>query len=444
MNRRHTWVKAIAGSAALALALTACAEDADEPDATPDPTAEETPVEDDFLDAQCAADASSDSVLKVAGILPLTGSLAFLGPPEVAGVGLAVNDIQAAGGVAGTEACYVMLDSGDADDASVSNASAQAAINGNASVVIGAAASSVTRLIIDAITSEPIVQISPANTAADFSGYSPFYFRTAPPDGIQGAALGNLLVEEGNLRVAFIVFNDVYGTGLRDVVQGVIEESGGEVVFGAAGAGQEFAPGQTVFSTEVSGARATNPDAIVVLAFDETKSIVPELANQGWDMERAYFTDGNTTSYADDFDPGTLEGAKGTIPGADPSGGFKDRVNGWYEQVEGDTLDSYSYAAESYDAVILAALAAHQGGSTDPETIQANLHSVSGADGGTECLTYADCVALIDAGETINYTGPSGSGPFDDENDPSSAFVGIWEWDGNNEIAIVGQVEGAK
>ena len=64
---------------------------------------------------------SADS-FKVGGILPITGNLAFLGPPEIAGVGLAVSDINAAGGVNGADACHQIEDSGDSTDLSVSTA----------------------------------------------------------------------------------------------------------------------------------------------------------------------------------------------------------------------------------------------------------------------------------------------------------------------------------
>ena len=61
-----------------------------------------------------------------------------------------------------------------------------------------------------------------------------------------------------------------------------------------------------------------------------------------------------------------------------------------------------------------------------PQTVQQNFAAVSGANGGEECTNYADCTALLDEGSEIRYTGPSGIGPIDEENDPSSAFVGIY------------------
>jgi neutral amino acid transport system substrate-binding protein len=206
-----------------------------------------------YTAADCAADATSDNTFKVGTLLPTTGNLAFLGPPEIAGVGLAVADINAAGGVNGTDACVYNTDSGDSSDMSVSTASAEDLIAQKVSFVLGAASSSVSLNVVDAITEAGIVQISPANTAATLSGYSPFYFRVAPPDTVQGDALGQLITGEGNASVAFLVFNDSYGTGLRDSTEAAIVEAGGEVVYGAKGAGQEFPPSQTTFSSEAVG-----------------------------------------------------------------------------------------------------------------------------------------------------------------------------------------------
>jgi neutral amino acid transport system substrate-binding protein len=395
-----------------------------------------------FAAATCAADSTSDNTFKVGTLLPITGSLAFLGPPEIAGVGLAVADINAAGGVNGSDACQYDTDSGDSSDMSVSTASAEDLIKQKVSVVLGAASSSVSLNVVDSFTEAGIVEISPANTSAALSGYSPFYFRTAPPDTVQGSALGQLITGDGNSKIAMLVFNDSYGTGLRDSTEASIVEAGGSVVYGAAGAGQEFPPAQTTFSSEVTAALATAPDALVVIAFDETKAIIPELVAQGWDMANTYFTDGNTGSFEKDFEAGTLEGAQGTIPGAAPSDELKALLGKYWSDVQGEELTDFSYAAESYDATMLAALAAVKGGDNKPATIQANLAAVSGANGGEKCSTFADCVALIEAGDDIQYQGPSSVGPFNAKNDPSSAFIGIYKYNDVNVPVWESAVEG--
>lgn len=448
-SRTATWVKLMAGTAVLTLSLAACGSE------DPEPAAEDTPSEstsestsesaqpETFTNDKCGGGTTSADTFKVGGILPLTGNLAFLGPPEIAGVGLAVSEINAAGGVNGAAACHQIEDSGDSTDMSISTASAGNMVSAKPSMVVGAASSSVSLNFVDTLTDAKIVQVSPANTAVDLSGYSPYYFRTAPPDTIQGNALGTLITSDGYQKVAFLVFNDTYGTGLRNYTQEAIEAAGGEVVYGGKGDGDEFPAGQTTFSAEVTAALNSNPDAIVILAFDETKAIVPELASQGWEMSKTYFSDGNTADYSKDFEPGTLEGAQGTIPGADPDQAFKDRLSGWYEAAEGEPLSDYAYGAESYDATILGALAAVKAGSTVSADIREEYAAVSGATDGEECTTFADCVALLEDGSEIRYVGPSGIGPINDKNDPSSAFVGIYRFNADNKNEIASVVEGS-
>ncbi|OII33818.1 ABC transporter substrate-binding protein [Curtobacterium sp. MMLR14_010] len=434
---RVTTALALAGAAAVLLA--ACSTSGSTSPSSSASAAKKDPA------SSCKAPSSPGTdALKIGTILPLTGSLAYLNPPAESGVGLAVDDINAAGGVLDKDvAISPQTDSGDSTDMTVSSSAATKLVNAKVPVAIGAESSSVTLNVIDQLTSNCIVEISPANTASDLSGYSSYYYRTAPPDSVQGSALGQLVTGDGNAKVAFLVFNDTYGTGLRNSVQAAVEASGGQVVYGAKGKGQEFPPGQTTFSSEVTAALATKPDAIVVLAFDETKSIIPELKSQNASMSKIYMSDGNTADYSKDFDPGTLEGAQGTIPGASPKDDLKKRLAEYYKKSSGKELADYSYAAESYDATTLAALAAVKGKGTDSGTIQANMDKVSGVDGGTECATFKDCKTLLDDGKDIHYTGPSGIGPFDANNDPSTAYIGIYKFDGDNKPVYQSAIQGA-
>lgn len=435
---RATTALAVAGAAALLLA--ACSSTSS---SSPSESASSGAKKDPAASCKAPSTPSTDA-LKIGTILPLTGTLSYLNPPAESGVGLAVEDINSAGGVLDKDVTISpATDSGDSNDMTVSSSAATKLVNAKVPVVIGAESSSVTLNVIDQLTSNCMVQISPANTATDLSGYSSHYYRTAPPDSVQGSALGQLITGDGNAKVAFLVFNDTYGTGLRNTVQEAVEASGGSVVYGAKGKGQEFPPGQTTFSSEVTAALATKPDAIVVLAFDETKSIIPELKSQNANMKSIYMSDGNTADYSKDFDKGTLEGAQGTIPGASPKDELKQRFADFYKKSSGKELTDYSYAAESYDATTIAALAAVKGKGTDSGTIQANMAKVSGADGGTECATFKACKDLLDKGEDIHYTGPSGIGPFDSKNDPSSAYIGIYKFDADNKPVYQSAIQGS-
>jgi branched-chain amino acid transport system substrate-binding protein len=419
MIRTTHAVQAAALAGAVALVLTACASS-----------------DDDAASGDESSAATEGSPLIIGTLLPQTGSLAYLGPPEVAGVELAVQEINEAGGVLGSDVEVVHADSSDADHAEVATQSVTDLMSQDVQVIIGAASSSVTLNVIDDITGAEIVQISPANTATSLSGYSDFYFRTAPPDTVQGSALGNLITGDGHSNIGILVFNDDYGTSLRDVVKETVETSGATVVYGNAG--EEFDPAASSFATDVTALMATSPDAVVVLAFEQTKQIIPELVAAGVDPSTIYMVDGNTADYSKDFEPGTLEGAQGTIPGAFPSDEFQARL----KEVDAN-LPDYAYGPESYDATILAALAAVKGGATDGVTIQANMAAVSGADGGEECSTFADCVALLDDGSDIHYVGQSGIGPFNSDNDPSSAFIGVYKYGADNKNVWVKAVEGS-
>src|SRR5690606_36768156 len=91
----------------------------------------------------CSAAEGGDS-LHIGTVLPLTGSLAFLGPPEVAGVNLAVQEINEAGGVLGNDVKVTHEDSSDTQQAQIAPQSAQKLIAEGVSAIVGAASSAVT------------------------------------------------------------------------------------------------------------------------------------------------------------------------------------------------------------------------------------------------------------------------------------------------------------
>src|SRR6056297_4281461 len=107
----------------LTLVAAACGSDDDDDGAasTDAPAATEAPDDTEApedTEAPAGTDApaesgGSDGVLRLGGILPETGNLAFLGPPEFAGVELAVQDINEAGGVLGADVEWLPGDSGD-------------------------------------------------------------------------------------------------------------------------------------------------------------------------------------------------------------------------------------------------------------------------------------------------------------------------------------------
>jgi len=217
--------------------------------------------------------------LKFGELLPLTGSLAFLGPPEVAGVQLAVNDINEAGGVLGAP---VELVPGDSGDTSTNIASQTVASHQQAGVnaIIGAASSDVTKTVIDTVTQAGILMFSPANTSDKLSTYpdNGLYFRTAPPDLMQGQVLADLISKEGNQSVGILAQNGEYGTGLAQVIADNLENSG----LGSDVVKQVYYdPNASDFSDVVGQMKDFTPDAIVVIGFDESARVIQNMNEQG-------------------------------------------------------------------------------------------------------------------------------------------------------------------
>jgi len=161
------------------------------------------------------ATAPTGGPLVLGTLLPLTGSLAFLGPPEVAAAKLVIEDINAAGGVLGQPITLIETDSGDTTT-DTANVSVDRLLQAGVNVILGAASSGVTKTVIDKITGAGVMQISPANTSDEFTTYNDndLYFRTAPPDLLQARALADLILDDGNASVSIIALNDPYGTGL--------------------------------------------------------------------------------------------------------------------------------------------------------------------------------------------------------------------------------------
>ncbi|MCS5732620.1 ABC transporter substrate-binding protein [Herbiconiux daphne] len=367
-----------------------------------------------------------DTTLKIGSILPTTGSLAFLGPPEIAGVDLAVDEINAsASGVLGGNVEVIHRDSGDTTT-DIATQSATDLLSQGVAGIVGAASSGVSFTFIDQVTGAQVVQISPANTSPDFSTYDDggYYFRTAPSDVLQGRVLGNLMVGDGATNIGIIYLNDAYGSGLEENVAKAVEAAGGTVV-----ASEAFNEGDSQFSAQIDAVVAEDPDAIALIAFDQTKVIIPELVGtKGYDGGKVYFVDGNLADYSADFDEGTLNCAKGTLPGVLADDAFKAKLLG----VNPDLTD-FSYAAESYDAVNLMALAAIAGGSATGPAIQANMQAVS--EGGTKCTSFSECADLLAAGTDIDYDGISGPITFDDNGDPTEAYIGIYQYGSDNTYA---------
>ncbi len=386
-----------------------------------EPTASESPSE------TAGGGSEANGTLELGTILPETGSLAFLGPPEFAGVELAVQDINEAGGVLGEDVELTQGDSGDTET-DIANQTVDKHLAQGVDAIIGAASSGVSFTVIDKITGAGVVQFSPANTSPDFTDYDDngLYFRTAPSDVLQGRTLGEIIIEDGHSTVGILALQDPYGEGLADNVEKSVNEGGGDVVEKII-----YNPQAKNFDAEVQKIASADPEAIVVIGFDESAKVITELIEQGQGPQdkQLYTVDGNTGNALGEQikQKGALEGVKGTIPGAEQTSEFRDRL----KEVD-PKLKDFSYGPESYDAVVVIALAAVAAESDAGTDIGAEIPDVTRE--GTKCEDFQECADLLEEGEDIDYDGVSGPIEMSDAGDPQEATIGVYTFGANNQL----------
>lgn len=416
MARPIPLIRGLALAATASLALAACGGNGTEEPAEPGGGAPAVDVKE------------GNGELVIGELLPDTGSLAFLGPPMVAGSQLAVKEINEAGGVLGKDVVREHGDSGDTES-NIAGTATDALLARDADVILGAASSSVSLSVIDKIVGRDTLMISPANTSDQFTTYDDkgLYFRTAPPDKLQGRVLGDLVVSDGNASTCIMALQDAYGTGLADNTEKAIKDAGGEVPEKII-----YDPKAAEFSAEVSKVKAAGCQGIVLIGFEESKKIFAELIKQGMPTPKFkwYLVDGNTSNYGDELKKGTLEGAKSTFPSAEVKKEFQDRL----KEVD-PKLRDFLYAPESYDAAMVVALAAEAAKNDSGTGVASKLQEVTS--GGEKCTSFADCKKLLEDGQDIDYDGVSGPIEFNDVGDPAEATIAINEFSPGNTYEAV-------
>ncbi|MBQ1076131.1 ABC transporter substrate-binding protein [Micromonospora sp. C31] len=171
-------------------------------------------------------DRSDGSPLIMGGLLPQSGDLALAYPPIGAGTKLAIKEINAAGGVLGEP--VVWIDGDDGTNPAVAKATVASHVAQNVHVIIGAGASGISRAVLPDVVQAGKVLFAPSNTDASLTELDDngLYFRTAPPDSLQGRALADVILRDGPQKIAIVARKDSYGEGLQGTVRAELERAG--------------------------------------------------------------------------------------------------------------------------------------------------------------------------------------------------------------------------
>ncbi len=371
--------------------------------------------------------------IKIGHLVPLTGFLSFIGEPFANAGILAVEHINAAGGVLGAEVEVIAEDTATDPKTGVDAIEKLIKID-KVQAVVGGVTSGTSIAVLPKLALNKVPMISPSATAASLSAMEDddFFFRTSPPDTLQATAIAMLAWEKGYRTANTICRDDDYGRGLSKIFTIVFEELGGEVlvevIYDAA------APDYSGYVTEVSSEPA---DLIQVNALMEDACILFKLFHDMGVMEEFEFLVCEGVQ-----DPGIPEtvgldimlGVGGATPYPPPGKGtfVEDFIERW-------GVEPFAYEANVYDNFILLALAIERAGVYDGTAIRDNLRAVANPPG-VEVTDLAEALRLVREGEEINYQGAGGEITFDEFGDAAMETARVWEYDEEGQYLFTGEI----
>ncbi|MEU6021183.1 ABC transporter substrate-binding protein [Micromonospora sp. NPDC047134] len=224
----------------------------------------------------------SGAPLVFGGLLPKSGDLAIAYPPLAAGAALAIQEINAAGGVLGEEVVWV--DGDDGTNPAIAKETVARHVRAGVHVMIGAGGSGISAAILEDVVKAGRILFSPSNTAASLTEVDDrgLYFRTAPPDGLQGRALADVILRDGPHKIAIVARKDSYGEGLQKTVQGELERAGfggDKVKLLNYQPGEEADAAPIDFSQGAKEIKDFGADAVLIIGFGESAAVIRALAD---------------------------------------------------------------------------------------------------------------------------------------------------------------------
>ena len=215
------------------------------------------------------AAAPAPAVVKIGHVAPLTGGIAHLGKDNENGARMAVDEINAAGGVdaGGTKVKLELVAEDDKADPKEGTLAAQKLVDAGVVAVVGHLNSGTSIPASKIYSDASITQISPSATNPRYTeqGFKTT-FRVVANDNQQGAVLANFAATEMKAKtIAIIDDRTAYGQGLADVVERVAKEKGLKIV------AREFTNDKaTDFNAILTKVRAAKPDVVMYGGMDAT------------------------------------------------------------------------------------------------------------------------------------------------------------------------------
>ncbi len=392
------------------LLLAGCAEPRPLP--TPTPTTTES------------FEPTGDGVLRVGALLSMNGDISSISAGMIAAIEVAVRDVNAAGGVLGVPVETFYRDAGAAADEKLESGFAELVARG-VDVVIGPASPVLLERLLPLADEAGVAVIATAAASPTARSAEPAdsLLRTVPAVDREVVGVLQAVVEGGAETVALVAGSDAQGQAAVDAARAAL--AGSSTVLTAV----ERADAATSTARLSFSVAAGEPDAVIVattgLPSAQVAELVDAIVQRGVPGDRFWFTSATTADYSASLGAGLLEGAAGVRTGADVDEQFTARL------LQSDPrLRVLRFAPETYDAIVLAALAATVAGDDGGSSIGRAVAEVTA--GEVVCTSAGQCFDALLNGRTIDYDGLSGVLGLDDAGDVVAATLSLLRYDADN------------
>lgn len=344
-------------------------------------------------DGGAASGGSDSDTIRIGGLAPLTGDAASYGVAVNNAIQMAVEDINANGGIDGKQIEYIYYDEkGDTTEAT--NAYNKLVQDDKVVAIIGDVTTKPTLAVAQTSQQDNIPIITATATAAEVTLTGPNIFRACFTDPFQGELMASYASEKlGATKVAVLSdMADDYSSGIAEAFVAKAEELGMQVV-----ADEKYQDGDVDFKSQLTNIKGQNPDVLFLPVYYEDLRLISAQAKEVGVTAQLCGADGWDSVLTDNFDSSVLDG--GVFCSQYSTESTDERVQNFISAYkEKYEMDPNMFAVLAYDATNMMAQAISDAGSTDSQ-------------------------AIIDAMAALEYDGLTGHMTFDEDRNPQKSAV---------------------
>lgn len=336
-----------------------------------------------FANGDSESTSASGDTYTIGFIGPLTGDNANYGIRCSNAARLAIDEINAAGGIDGKQLALIAENSLGTVDGAIA-AYEKLVYSDNVCAIIGPVFTSPALAVAQRCYEDGIVMISPSATHKDVTSVGDYVYRTVPSDSLQSEVAAHYFYEVlGYRNIACLYAMNDYSQGLATGVEEIFTELGGTV-----SAMETCMVGDKDFRTQLGVIANTDAEAIYIPNYTVEDAQILEQAYQlGMDLpflSSDGFSDPEIYNLAGDFTDGVIYVGPAQAEASTLLADFQEAYSAAYD---GDMPDSF--ATNAYDATYILAQAIDRAGSADRELINQEVKATNDFNGANGIINFA-------------------------------------------------------